>query len=191
ATYNYEVWNHAIYGYEYVYFNPQTLEPTKRLNKAIVPVSRFTIDKFKKYRSPETHSVIGVSMNVTYMTPLRSNHSENQTNLNKTVNFVYDLELNDKGEIVGGEWYTHFHPDFLWTPAVGARAVSVADDGINPAEWDASSPLPTSWMTAGRTAGTRGQPLAAIVERLVDRSKAPAESQPTASPTPTPAPLQP
>jgi hypothetical protein len=172
ATYNYEVWNHALYAYDYVYFNPQTLEPTQRLNKAIVPASRFNIDKFKKYRAPGTSSIVGISMNVTYMIPLHSTHSESQTNLTKTVNFVYDLELDDKGEIIGGEWYTNLHPDFLWTPALNARAVSVADNGIEPMSWDMNGPMPGTWMSAAKTAAMRGQPLAAIVERLVEQSRA-------------------
>lgn len=172
ATYNYEVWNHAIYGYDYVYFNPQTLEPTKIFSKAAIPVSRFAIDKFRKYRSPDAATIVGVSMNLTYIIPIRSSHSESQSNLSKTVNFIYDLELNAAGEIVGGEWYTNLHPDFLWTPAVGSRAVSIADGEINPAEWDLSTPLPASWMRAAGTASHRGQPLAAIVERLVESAKA-------------------
>ena len=172
ATYNYEVWNHAIYSYEYVYFNPQTLEPTPHLNKAAVAMNRFTIDKFRKYRAPDAVSVVGVSMNLTYMVPIRSSHAEGQSNMTKTVNFVYDLELNAAGEIVGGEWYNNLHPDFLWTPAVGSRAISVGDNGIEPAEWSIDSPLPGHWAAAAQTASRRGQPLAAIVERLVEVTRA-------------------
>jgi hypothetical protein len=36
------------------------------------------------------------------------------------VSYQYTLELNAAGEIIGGEWITPLHPDFLWTqPAAG------------------------------------------------------------------------
>ena len=33
----------------------------------------------------------------------------------KVVTYWYDLELDEDNNIVGGEWYTNRHPDFLWT----------------------------------------------------------------------------
>ena len=31
--------------------------------------------------------------------------------------FDYNLELNAEGEILGGEWISPEHPDFVWTQA--------------------------------------------------------------------------
>jgi hypothetical protein len=174
ATYNYEVWNHSIISYDYKYFNPQTLEPSNRLGKSLMPIARITGDKFKKYRHPDTHSVVGVEMTVTYNAPLRSNHAERQSNLTKTVIFVYDLELDANGDIIGGEWHTNNHPDFLWTPISDSRPLSIADVSVNPGEWTGVGPVPESWASAARTASMKsGQPLAALVDALVALSNAP------------------
>ena len=32
------------------------------------------------------------------------------------VQYLYDLELDDHDNVVGGEWYTNFHPDFCGYP---------------------------------------------------------------------------
>lgn len=32
------------------------------------------------------------------------------------VEYRYDLELNSQGQVIGGEWYSQIHPDFIWTP---------------------------------------------------------------------------
>jgi hypothetical protein len=34
--------------------------------------------------------------------------------------YRYVLELNGKGEVIGGEWLTREHPDFLWSPKMPA-----------------------------------------------------------------------
>ncbi len=48
-----------------------------------------------------------------------------QTTLYK--DYEYTLDLNARGEIVGGAWLTHTRPDFLWTKAPAARFV---DDAV-------------------------------------------------------------
>ena len=77
------------------------------------------------------------------------------------VDYYYDLELDAAGRIIGGEWYTPEHPDFLWTPPVGARAVS-RYEGMATGAWDTAQVLPVSWREAAVRAARDGVPLAGM-----------------------------
>lgn len=170
AAYDYQVWNQPVLGYSYTYFNPQTLEETEQIDKAIVPANEYARDKFKRYRSPQTKFVVGVGLRVLYLSETQP--STSQTNGPKDDNsvwtqYVYDLELDENLNIIGGEWYNRAHPDFVWTPELGSRALSVGDYQLQ-GEWLANQPVPTSWRTAAFLASRQSQPLAHIVESLIN-----------------------
>ena len=59
-------------------------------------------------------SIVGEIISVTYLVETKPKHGESYPDQFVTVTYVYDLELNDSGNIVGGEWYSNKHPDFLW-----------------------------------------------------------------------------
>ncbi|WP_020410181.1 pre-peptidase C-terminal domain-containing protein [Hahella ganghwensis] len=127
ATYDYEVWNQPVISYVYNYFNPQTGESYESAEDAIIAMSDYTNDKFSDYRGPDATHVVGVQMRITYMVETGPAHREiDRPSYDGvfSVRYMYDLELDANGEITGGEWYTNRHPDFLWTPAPGAHAVS-------------------------------------------------------------------
>lgn len=172
ATYDYEVWNHPIFRYRYSYFNPQSGKDVKTLEEARVPMARFTKDWFRRYRSQNAANVVGIAMDLSYRVesiPVHDRTDSPQDDIYKTVRYAYDLELDESGNIIGGEWYTNRHPDFLFVPEPGARARSpfekVADGG-----WAPGEVMPESWRFAGREAGREGIPLAKIVEALVEKS---------------------
>lgn len=168
ATYDYQVWNQPVVGYSYRYFNPQTMRYAGSLTAATVSRSAFTNDRFKRYRSSEAESFIGIAMNLSYT--VETSPSQNQTDSPsednvKQVRYLYDLELDGVDQIIGGEWYQNTHPDFLWTPSRGDRAKTSWEPG---GSWSGSSPLPSSWQSAAVTASANASsPLAAIVERLI------------------------
>jgi hypothetical protein len=170
ATYDYEVWNQPMAGYEYRYFNPQTMRLARTLKDATVTRGNYTRDRFKKYRSRNAAAYVGVIMQARYMvetTPAQ--HSSDGPSLDavNTAIYKYDLELNAAGRIIGGEWFTgKCHPDFLWTPPRGARAISPAEPMASGA-WEPGQALPESWSHAGMAAAARGMPLAKIVEALI------------------------
>lgn len=174
ATYDHEIWNFPVWRYQYAYFNPQTLRPVESWAQAVTPIGDFRIDKFKTYRHPEAKFVAGVSMSITYAIENRPVQAEGTVSLSKTVRYLYDLELDAGLNIVGGEWYSNLHPDFLWSPRPGARAVSIEDARIgDPAQWTGTEPMPEAWTASARMASRVLQPLAAVVERLFALSSAP------------------
>ena len=98
--------------------------------------------------------------------------------------YYYDLELDAAGKVIGGEWYTRDHPDFLWTPPAGSRAVT-RHEAAATGEWDSTQPLPESWRVAARAAAraaaTQGRPRLQdnkVIEWLVKRTGESKESRP-------------
>lgn len=167
STFDFEVWNYPLYAYQYHYFNPQTLAISKTLSGSVVSRDRFTIDKFKRYRNPEAHAMVGIVMDVTYAIPTQPSKRVVNRQSYHTVRYVYDLELDAKGSIVGGEWYSNFHPDFIWNPTPESRAMSYIEKKREvPFEWSGDGPISADIHEAALKASARGEPLAVIVETL-------------------------
>lgn len=173
ATYDYEVWNQPVSSYSLTYFNPITQQQTNNPENAIVDINKHQNDIFKKYRSKNTKYLVGVSMNLTYVSEVNASHESLNTPNNdslRTVQYIYDLELNAEGEIIGGEWYQNAHPDFIWTPYKDAHAVSVGDRQAK-GDWTTNTLPPKQWSSAATLASSYGQPLAKVVNGLIKRSK--------------------
>jgi hypothetical protein len=177
ATYDYEVWNQPIYSYTYTYFNPQTLRPVSTLKAATVDMKDFSKDKFKKYRDPRAVTVVGVSMSVTYTVetdPKPVTRDSSRNDAFNTASYQYDLEIDAKGNIIGGEWYTNLHPDFLWTPTADAKAYTPGDvmlvQGRAPAKWDGMGAMPVEWQKVAPANSQGGAPLATVVDALIEIS---------------------
>jgi hypothetical protein len=198
ATFDYEVWNQPLYAYEYRYFNPKSNTYASTLAGATVSLATFTNDSFKAYRGAQSKSVVGIRMDVSYV--VETNPSQRETDSPtqdaiQKVTYYYDLELDASGNIVGGEWYSNKHPDFLWTPGKGLRAKTAYESQAT-GTWQAGSALPASWRSAGKSsASQQGAPLAAIVEQIIKFANGTqvatlADSE-TVTPTPTPTPVAP
>lgn len=114
ATYDYQVWNQPVYGYEYIYYNPKTKKESNTLAEAMIKTDEWDGDERKGVRSRETKSIVGIKMQVTYVTENNASKQEHQPTQYNTVEYLYDLELDSQHKIIGGEWYTESHPDFLW-----------------------------------------------------------------------------
>lgn len=169
ASFDFQVWNQPLLGYRYTYFNPQTLQQTDALAEATVSRAAFTNDIFRKYRSPKAATVVGIVMRVTYMGETGNDHTELDTpeaDARIDVDYYYDLEMDAGGKIIGGEWYTNQHPDFLWTPPVDGRAVS-RYEALATGTWQAGQAVPASWRAAAAKASADLSPLAAIVEQMI------------------------
>jgi len=192
ATFDYEVWNQPAYSYSYTFFNPQTGKEVDSLAAARVAASKivkdrdgvehatFDGDKFQDYRSKNAKQIVGVAMKFVYIAETRPSTATRDVqdyDRRVAVNYLYDLELNEKGEIIGGEWYHKQHPDFLWAPPVGTKALSrgdVALDGQSDQNhWKLrhKTAAPEAWRTAAiQYSSPKGQPLARIIKELVQKS---------------------
>lgn len=175
ATFDYQVWNQPAISYHYTYFNPQTLKEDVSLNDGIIPIEKYSKDVFTAYRDEKTRYVVGVDMEVTYLaeTDPTQNPSDNpEMDQHRRVSYMYDLELDQNFKIIGGEWYQNYHPDFIWLPKSGSKAVSIGDYSIGQSEvWSAGAGVPKSWVRPANNAAKKGQPLAKIVDELIRKSR--------------------
>ena len=171
STYDLQVWNYPLAAYKYHYFNPQTGKVSNVLAGSAVRVADFSIDKFKKFRSAETKFVVGIAMDVTYSEPVQPQTNPIKTALKKTVKYVYDLELDSAGNIVGGEWYSNWHPDFIWNLPADGKPLSSGEIAAGTVAWDGLSPLPEVLRNAAMISSAKNQPVAAIVQAMLDLSK--------------------
>ncbi len=131
VTYDQEVWNQPVRAYSYTYFNPSTGRLAQSLAEAAVRSDdpwRTERDPFRNIRGRNEggtpDKIVGVRMDVTYMVETSPSHREHQRNDSHTVTYIYDLEINEvdgHNVIVGGEWYSNKHPDFIWSARTNAR----------------------------------------------------------------------
>jgi hypothetical protein len=173
ATYDYEVWNQPISSYEYKYFNPITRQPVATLEEAIVDRQNFEKDIFASYRSSQSRSIVGIAMDVSYVvesTPSLSPTDSVKDDPITTVTYLYDLELDEHGAILGGEWYSNKHPDFLWVHPQGSRATTFVDAGLR-SGWAVGYPMNSEWMNAAKALSKRGLPLESVVRQLIQASR--------------------
>ena len=89
-----------------------------------------------------------------------------------TVQYYYDLELDEAGEIVGGEWYNNRHPDFLWTPTPEAQPRPYYAWRMW-GEWTEGEAVPSSWRWASAEASRYGHLQTKVVNELFRRAAIP------------------
>ncbi|MGZ3693608.1 MAG: hypothetical protein ACXWQO_05420, partial [Bdellovibrionota bacterium] len=170
GTYDAEVWNFPLVSAKYHYFNPQSFAQSDSLSDSQIPIGSFNLDRFHEFRSPDARSIVGIFMDVTYTIEIEPGVSRVFDAPTKTVRYIYDLELDAANTIIGGEWYSNAHPDFIWTFTKGAQAVAQGEGSIANDAWTNTSPPPASWLPFAIKASSHGVPLSTFVRKLVDAS---------------------
>ena len=120
--------------------------------------------------------VVGVEMVVQYLSegePVQEEYNSEQDDFTTEVVYRYDLELDETDQLVGGEWYTNGHPDFLWVPVRGTEALSNVDRSMRRLGEPSFSgvSVPKSYRQHARRASRRGTPLLEVVEGTINKSK--------------------
>lgn len=98
--------NQPLSGYEFTYFNPMTGKDGL-LSTSMVNRKAFSSDPFAVSRNPETTHIVGVEMNAKYVNWEKAVKKVTNLKVDDEVvdnKFMYDLELNSAGEIIGGQW---------------------------------------------------------------------------------------
>ena len=165
-----KVWNVPILGYKMRYINPRNGTIVKGLEDAIVPLSEMTGDRFRKYRASTAQWIVGIEMEVKFAFGLTNLRDKPIMAGIAQDSYKYDLEIDKDGVIVGGEWYTDIHPDFLWAMQPGYIPTSRGDwlIGVR-AQWDGGK-VPADWLGPAKVASQNNQPLEKIVRKLIELS---------------------
>lgn len=167
---NSEVWNYVIDRYHLTYFNPASLEYSAVLQDSIISVEEFPHDPFKLFRAPGTKFLVGVMMDVFHPGAVSPHTGKPTKQLLESKRFIYDLELDENMEIIGGEWHTKDHSDFMWiyperyNPFLFEDQFKLLDP--NPLV----PPADESVAAQARATSSRGRVLSEIVYRILHRS---------------------
>jgi hypothetical protein len=161
--------NNPLHKYTAKYFNPKTGKYGS-LRRSIIPVRRYKDDPFKTSRNPDTYSIVGVELTMTYMRwvrPQRETYDSPAKDTTKDITMMYDLELDKAGNIVGGQWRVvrdgkpflgranvfteNNQPDFAWAITKDWKKFFKENTAIS--KWkDTKSTPPSDWMMAARSA---------------------------------------
>ena len=124
ATFDYEVWNQPVYGYDYSYFNPKTKRPTRPCLTPRLPSPTSLRGQVQGYRAAGT-------------THRRRGNEPAVGGRDRTSHYSPDSQSRDaisaratctrwswtRRAIIGGG-ATERPPDFLWTSPAGTRATA-------------------------------------------------------------------
>ena len=165
-----EVWNEPITAYELTYFNRKNGASVSRLEQALVDPATWKDDPYKVLRSPGTRAIVGVSLVLHHAEGTEAPQDSSKLAPIATTGLQYDLELDESGRVIGGEWISGDHPDFFWTVPQSLRGDTLGDRLLGPeASWS-SGPVPAEWAQPIQLSAKKLQPLSKIVNRLVELS---------------------
>lgn len=196
TSFDHEVWNSPIVSYKFTFFNPFSKLPTEKLEDAIVDANarsnstrwvrnRTTFsDPRRQHRAPGTRYLVGISAEIEFSVETvarqydvdEAQPYDPETGMGDKTNkviYLYDLELDENYDIIGGEWYKKEHPDFLWTPRVNTDSFTEGDRELaDQPRWDVVSPVPYDYTEQAKAmAEKRGAPLSLVVEKLIELSR--------------------
>jgi hypothetical protein len=159
-----EVWNYPIDSYKVTYYN--VFDDSESTNFEEVKELFVKKNRFSKSgkRHKETHSIVGVKLVVNYRDMRPANLLETDSKMNDTIlgkTYIYDLELDDYNNILGGESHSKNLPDFIWAPNDKTYPLSDAEE-LNPSG---------NLIELSKAAAKNGQPLSRIVEKLFELAK--------------------
>ncbi len=165
-----QVWNSPVLGYEFHYFNPRNGAFTASLDGAMIKLADYPNDRFRQYRASQASSLVGVEMRIRLAKGSTTARDEPAAAAIAELKYTYDLEVDTQGIIVGGEWHSANHPDFMWAVEPGFEPRSYGDLLLGGESWNGSSRVPAEWLPAIRQSSSRNQPLYLIVKKLVEMS---------------------
>jgi hypothetical protein len=140
-TYDYEVWNQPIRGFEVKSMKTVEAGEASRLAGDTSGGDAYAFnDEAKGFRH--------VTMTLDYISESASDapspHGAHIDRYTRSDTYQYILELDTSGAIIGGEWIgdsKKSHPDFLWQPTAKTEATVGADGGKPGIAWSDVSAL--------------------------------------------------
>lgn len=98
-----EVWNQPVVGFKVLSSRRRVFDQEN--------------DPKKQYRAKNTAFIVDLETSIFYLAegkPSKSPFRAANRHFQKSMRLKYSLELDSKDQIVGGEWTSEDHPDFLW-----------------------------------------------------------------------------
>lgn len=159
-----EVWNHPIVSYSLQYFDPTNFNRRSSSPQGLmIQRSRTPNLRHGQFRSPKTVWVIGVLSTVSIAV---ESAPGDRRNLQKNVNFTYDLELDENFNVIGGEWRNKERPDFIWHRKDQQVPRAVGRD-VQLDMWRMGD---SNWRRTSLENSAKGVPIKFLVEKLFQLS---------------------
>lgn len=152
--------NQPVGGYELQYFNPKTGKDGTLAEAMISRAEYGEKDPYIENRNPEATYIVGVAMNMKYIDWELPKKKETNTPADDKIidyKFNYDLEINSRGMVVGGQWRVNKkggaglfkgstnQPDYFWLaprdwkkffqPVAGLERWDTMRQPLPPANW--------------------------------------------------------
>lgn len=161
---NAKVNNHPLGAYQFSYFNPKSGR-VGSLEKSMVDLADYRRDPYAGSRHADTRYVVGVEMRMLYVdwvSPDDAKAAASEGKFKKK-DFLYDLELDAYGNVVGGQWrvnhiiefvtdrgsdLTTNQPDFFWVLPKNYMRHFQGIQGLPEWRVDSSRPAPQEWKNA-------------------------------------------
>ena len=169
-AYDSMVWNRPVVSFSFNFVHPVTKLPSRELKYSLVEINDIEDEALLLNRSVDTHYLVGIRMVVELLYGDEVEATDVKKKAYKIV-YRYDLEVDRNGKILGGEWETLYHPDFIWMVKEGGTPKSSEDFLIKDKHWDGESPLPEKIRALGEKASLRGNLLEYVVGSLIELSR--------------------
>ncbi len=168
-----EVWNYPVQEYSFSFANPLTGAPASDWKSARVQLVGNESDLSERKRAEGTRWIVAVKAKVKFMDMRHGGtNSFDSSEFDKILEreWSYDLEIDGRGQVIGGEWIGKSKPDFMWAPQKTSMPVSSVERRET-LRFDHTKPLSPSLAAKGIEASVNAQPLAVIVNKLFELSK--------------------
>lgn len=170
-----EVWNYPAYGYKYHYLAAGNDTPLSNWQEALRPLTE--ADRARAPRAEGATGLVTVVMELDYVIPREPQavmEDDTKSDTKNKVTYKYELEVDEQGTILGGEWLQNEHPDFLWVPRKDTKARSIGDEALDKmkdqSQWTQGA-VPAVWREQAPASSAKGQPLGRVVHELLRRSR--------------------
>jgi hypothetical protein len=156
--------NHPMSGYKTKYFNPKSGR-FGTLQESVIALKDYQ-DPYKDNRNPNATHLVGVEMEIYFLGKVMPKQRESDGPEDDKISkqsFMYDLELDRDGNIVGGQWRATrtadrydrdsnerppviAHPDFFWVIPKNFMMYFQPIQGLE--AWNGKGQVPQSWKRA-------------------------------------------
>jgi len=170
-SYNSHIWNSALLSASFSYYLPgQTSSPSERAADHIIPIGRYRAPQGSPGWAPDARYLL-FTKTVLRLADTRTNASyRGHGNMEiLDLRIAYVLELDEKLEVVGGEWLTLVHPSFIWALPRDYQPSSSGDKATADKEWNGVN-VPEDVMPLVLKASSEGHPLFRLVDYIYQQS---------------------
>jgi hypothetical protein len=171
-----EIWNQPLKSYSLRYYNIRTNQFYASPKSAMIPVSQLRYcgsswcrSAYAGAQSSGAAYVVGAFMRVTYVVetnPVYASYSK--PDALKTGNFDSFIELDEDGNVIGGDWRYRDYPNFMWRPDEDMPILGVSDEAIT--SFTGTREDAQQLTVHARTASKKGQVLKSWIDFMLNQA---------------------